>query len=102
MWHLSRPQCLAVLEFPAGYGTPYVAYDQQGLVFAAATSTGKANIIKLYDARNVRPRGRRLGTCFGRWRRVGRRIAWNFSPSGGYVVLFPIPLPRQRRWGRKM
>lgn len=54
LWHLSRPQCLAVLEFPAGYGTPYVAYDQQGLVFAAATSTGKANIIKLYDARNVR------------------------------------------------
>lgn len=56
LWHLSRPQCLAVLEFPAGYGTPYVAYDQQGLVFAAATSTGKANIIKLYDARNVRIR----------------------------------------------
>lgn len=54
LWHLSRPQCLAVLEFPPGYGTPYVAYDQQGLVFAAATSTGKANIIKLYDARNVR------------------------------------------------
>lgn len=43
-----------MLEFPGGYGTPYVAYDQQGLVFAAATSTGKANIIKLYDARNVR------------------------------------------------
>ncbi|CAM9675200.1 unnamed protein product [Ectocarpus sp. 4 AP-2014] len=52
LWHLSRPQCLAVLEFPPGHGTPYVAYDQQGLVFAAATSTGKANIIKLYDARN--------------------------------------------------
>lgn len=54
LWHLSRPQCLAVLDFPEGYGTPYVAYDQQGLVFAAATFTGKANIIKLYDARNVR------------------------------------------------
>lgn len=54
LWNLTRPQCLAVLEFPDGYGTPHVAYDQQGLVFAAATFTGKANIIKLYDARNVR------------------------------------------------
>ncbi|CAM9754688.1 unnamed protein product [Ascophyllum nodosum] len=52
LWNLSRPECLAVLKFPNGYGTPQVAYDQQGLVFAAATFTGKANIIKLYDARN--------------------------------------------------
>lgn len=50
-----------MLEFPNGYGTPTVAYDQQGLVFAAATYTGKANIIKLYDARNVRVHG--IGFC---------------------------------------
>lgn len=45
---------LAVLEFAPGHGTPYLACDQQGLVFAASTSTGKAKLIELYDARNVR------------------------------------------------
>ncbi|CAM9318624.1 unnamed protein product [Choristocarpus tenellus] len=52
LWHLTRPQCMAVLQFPVNSGAPHVAYDQQGLVFAATASLGAANIIKLYDARN--------------------------------------------------
>lgn len=64
-----------MLEFPNGYGTPRVAYDQQGLVFAAATYTGKANIIKLYDARNVRVHGMdsRTTRCLQRYL-PGRRL----------------------------
>ncbi|CAM9476609.1 unnamed protein product, partial [Ectocarpus sp. 12 AP-2014] len=50
LWHLSRPQGLAVLEFQPGHGTPYVLYNQRGLVFAAATSNGKANTIKPHNA----------------------------------------------------
>ncbi|CAM9395773.1 unnamed protein product [Discosporangium mesarthrocarpum] len=52
LWHLTRPQCMAVLQFPLNSGAPHVAYDQQGLVFAATASLGASNIIKLYDARN--------------------------------------------------
>lgn len=45
-----------------------MAYDEQGLVFAASTSLGKANVIKLYDARNVSagPGVRRDKARFGR------------------------------------
>ncbi|CAM9769650.1 unnamed protein product [Chrysoparadoxa australica] len=52
LWDLSSPKCLAVLQFPLNSGAPHVAFDPQGLVFAATASIGAANIIKLYDARN--------------------------------------------------
>lgn len=52
LWNLSAPECLGMLQFPLNSGAPHVAYDPQGLVFAATASIGAANIIKLYDARN--------------------------------------------------
>eukprot|EP00640_Fibrocapsa_japonica_P004320 CAMPEP_0113934436 /NCGR_PEP_ID=MMETSP1339-20121228/1759_1 /TAXON_ID=94617 /ORGANISM="Fibrocapsa japonica" /LENGTH=229 /DNA_ID=CAMNT_0000936235 /DNA_START=320 /DNA_END=1005 /DNA_ORIENTATION=- /assembly_acc=CAM_ASM_000762 len=51
LWHLQRPTCLAVLQFPVSSGAPLVAYDPTGVVFAASASLATANMIKMYDAR---------------------------------------------------
>eukprot|EP01084_Bolivina_argentea_P297327 512206_1 len=52
LWNLNEKACIASLQFPLDSSVPHVAYDPQGLIFAAMSRIGTLNIIKLYDARN--------------------------------------------------